>query len=90
MQELRANVYGRVQMVMFRDFVQRKARGLKLVGYVHNLADGSVAVVAQGERTALETLVERLHEGSILSKVEKVEVAWGEPAHTFRNFSIRY
>lgn len=90
MQEIRAKVYGRVQMVMFRDFVQRKASGLRLVGQVQNLPDGSVAVVAQGERAVLEKLVERLHEGSVLSKVEKVEVVWGQPTQEFRNFSIRY
>ena len=90
MQEMRAKVYGRVQMVMFRDFTTRKARGLQLVGYVHNLPDGSVEVVAQGERAALEKLLERLHEGSILSKVERVEVAWAAPTQEFRNFSIKY
>ena len=87
---MRARVYGRVQMVMFRDFTQRKARSLGLVGYVHNMSDGSVEVVAQGDRAVLEQLVERLHAGSILSKVENVEVLWGAPTQVFRNFSIKY
>ena len=43
MQErLEVIVSGRVQMVMFRDFVQRKASSLKLVGEVQNLPDGTV------------------------------------------------
>ena len=87
---MRAKVYGRVQMVMFRDFTTRKARGLGLVGYVENMPDGSVEVVAQGDRAKLERLVERLHEGSLLSKVERVEVAWVTPTQEFRNFSIKY
>ena len=77
-------------MVMFRDFTMRKARSFGLVGYVKNLPDGSVEVVAEGERAALEALVEKLHKGSVLSKVDHVEVVWGEPSKQFRNFSITY
>src|SRR3989344_224255 len=44
-------VSGRVQVVMYRDFATRKARGLGLVGEVKNLPDGTVRVVAEGART---------------------------------------
>lgn len=91
MMELHAIVRGRVQLVMFRDFAQRKARGLVLTGYVKNLTDGSVEVVAQGERAALETFIAKLRRGSILSRVEKVDVEWcASPSRTFDGFRIIY
>ena len=77
MESVYCKIYGRVQMVMFRDFVTRKARRLSLVGYVRNLKDGSVEAYAQGEKAALEKWIRYLRKGSLLSHVEKVDVAWG-------------
>ena len=90
MYELHAVVYGRVQGVMYRDFAQRKARRLRLVGYVRNLADGSVEVVAQGTREALEAYAEKLRRGPLLAHVERVEVSWHEPTQAHPDFSIRW
>lgn len=85
-----ATVSGRVQMVMYRDFVQRKARGLDIVGEVENCADGTVCVRAEGEKAKLDTLVEMLKKGPFLAKVENVSVAWKEPTGNFMSFIIRY
>jgi acylphosphatase len=91
MKELHAIVHGRVQMVMYRDFCCRKARKLGLVGYVKNLPDGTVEVVAQGTQEKLEKFLEYLRKGSLLSHVEEVqpqvsEIPAGEKAYS--NFSI--
>lgn len=85
-----AIITGRVQMVMFRDFVQRKARGLGLVGFVQNLSDGSVNVVASGEKELLEQLVSYLNKGPLLARVESVSVTWGNPSLNLRDFKIIY
>lgn len=76
---LEAVVTGRVQMVMFRDFTQRRARALGLVGTVENQADGSVRVVATGEKGRLQELVEKLRGGPPMAKVEAVEADWRAP-----------
>ena len=88
--DVRCVVHGRVQMVMFRDFVQRKARTLALVGYVRNQPDGTVEVVAQGHRDSLEKLVAHLHKGPLLAHVTHVDVDWREPTEKFDSFNIRY
>jgi len=88
--EFRAVVSGRVQMVMYRDFAQRKARSLNICGTVKNLPDGTVEVVAQGEEKDLETYAKKLNQGSLLAKVDKVEVEWREPSHGFEGFKIAY
>lgn len=75
-------------MVMFRDFAQRKARSLRLVGTVQNLKDGSVAVVAEGEEEVLKKIVVLLHKGSIFAKVEEVETVWLSATGEFRDFLI--
>lgn len=88
MEEFHAIVSGRVQMVMFRDFTTRKARKVGVHGFVQNLADGTVEIIAQGERAALERLIAYLHKGSILSKVEGVHVAWRIPQKAFDSFTL--
>lgn len=91
MQErIEAIVSGRVQMVMYRDFACRKARGLKLCGEVKNLKDGTVRVVAEGPREKLERYVTRLHDGSLLAKVEHVQVTWLPATGEYQSFTITY
>ncbi len=75
-------------MVMYRDFAQRKARGLRLAGTVQNLKDGSVAVVAEGEEEALKKFVTLLHKGSLFAKVEEAETKWIEASGGFKDFVI--
>ncbi len=87
---IEAIVSGKVQMVMFRDFVQRKASGLKLVGEVQNLSDGTVRVLAEGEHAKLEKLIEKLHQGPLLAKVTSVSVDWHSATGEYTSFKISY
>lgn len=89
-ERLEAIVSGRVQVVMYRDFVQRKASGLKLTGYVKNLPDGTVHVIAEGSREKLEKLIEKLRKGSLLSSVEKVHSKWLPATNEYAHFTISY
>jgi len=73
---------------MFRDFTQRKAKSLGLVGTVKNLPDGSVFVVAEGEEEKLARLLEKLKKGSLLSRVDKLEEKWLPATGEFINFKI--
>lgn len=89
-EEIHCRIEGRVQMVMFRDFAQRKARSLDIVGWVKNLKDGSVEIVGQGTPDQLKQYIEKLHEGSILSRVDSVSVDWRAPSGHFDDFIIVY
>jgi acylphosphatase len=89
-ERLEAIISGRVQLVMFRDFTQRKASSLKLIGTVKNLRDGTVEVVAEGPKEKLEQLLAKLHQGSILSHVEHVSVSWLPATGAFEKFEIVY
>jgi acylphosphatase len=66
-------VSGRVQGVGFRWFVMRKATELDLGGYVQNLADGSVEVVARGTARALAALEVVLAQGPPSARVARVD-----------------
>jgi acylphosphatase len=71
-------VSGDVQGVGYRAFARRHALDLTLSGYVENLGDGRVEVVAEGDRRDLELLLHQLRRGPAHAHVAELEVAWGE------------
>ncbi len=85
-----ATVSGRVQMVMFRDFTQRNARKLGIVGAVKNNPNGTVAVVAEGPEESLRELLRLLHKGPMLAQVEQVTEEWKDAIGEFDSFDIIY
>ncbi len=86
---LRAIVHGYVQGVGFRYFVVRQANASGLTGYVRNRWDGSVEVLAEGPRPALESLLALLRRGPSEAEVERVEVSWDTYSGQFARFDIR-
>lgn len=76
MERLHAVIHGEVQGVGFRYFLMRRGRDLGLLGWVRNNDDGTVELVAEGERPALELLERAAESGPSLSRVERVDAAW--------------
>jgi acylphosphatase len=88
MRRLEAKIYGFVQGVGFRYFSRRNALILGLVGYVKNLSDGSVEVVAEGEIEKIKEFLEILKKGNSYALVEKVEYELKDPENKFNDFYI--
>ena len=78
---VRAHVFitGRVQGVFFRMYTQKEAEALKLSGWAMNLSDGRVEAVFEGEKEAVEEMLEWCKSGSPSAEVSKVEVKWESP-----------
>lgn len=89
-QELHAYVRGQVQGVGFRYFVVEKAHSLGLHGYARNESDGSVEVLAQGPRPALEQLLALLRRGPSAAHVSEVRTTWREPTEHISGFHVRW
>ena len=68
-------VSGRVQGVGFRWFALRKAEQLGLPGWVSNLPDGRVEVVASGNAAALDRMETALSIGPSTARVDRVDKA---------------
>jgi DNA ligase D-like protein (predicted 3'-phosphoesterase) len=71
---VRAVVGGAVQGVGFRETTRRRARGLGVLGWVRNEADGTVAVHAEGAPDAVEQLVAFLRRGPRGARVAEVSL----------------
>ncbi|WP_115073070.1 acylphosphatase [Canicola haemoglobinophilus] len=84
------SVYGRVQGVGFRYFTWREARKIGVLGYVKNMPDGSVYVVAVGKDTQISHFYDYLRLGPKTAKVTEVLVQDYLAEHKFNDFSIKY
>lgn len=90
MDRLEAIIHGLVQGVGYRYFVLRHARRLGLRGWVRNLADGSVEVLAEGERERLQELLGLLHEGPSGAEVNSVDERWSSTEGVYKIFDITH
>ena len=88
--QLRAVIHGDVQGVGFRYWTQRQATELGLTGYVRNQWNGTVEVVAEGQRAPLQRLLNLLGQGPRSAGVRKVGAEWRLAAGRFRSFRVRY
>lgn len=86
---LHAVVKGSVQGVGFRYFVLDAAVALGLSGWVRNLWDGDVELIAEGEREALEKLLPILRRGPRVAHVSGVDFEWGEYTGKFASFNVK-
>ena len=83
-------VQGVVQGVGYRFFVLNQARLFDIKGYVRNLPDGSVEVVAEGEKGMVKDFVDRLRIGPLSAHVTGIDVKWYDEDSGFTEFRLRY
>ena len=86
----RATIKGRVQGVAFRAFTEERAQAHGVTGYVQNLGNGDVEVVAEGDKSLLDDLLAELKKGPVGARVREMVVNWEAPSRKFRDFTIRF
>lgn len=82
-------VTGHVQGVYYRQTCRSVARSLGLVGWVRNLADGSVVIRAQGDPDSVERLIEWAWLGPSGASVTGVETEMTDTDDTLGDFYIQ-
>ena len=87
---VRATIHysGHVQGVGFRYTVLQTAKGYEVSGFVQNLVDGRVLLVAEGEAKEIEGFVDEVAERTV-AFVRKVERNDETSSRQHRGFSIR-
>jgi acylphosphatase len=89
MQRLEIHFRGRVQGVGFRWTVQRIATHFEVVGYVKNLSDGRVLLVAEGEQDELARFVRSI-EAEMSRYIVETSSMTTAALGDFQGFDIRY
>ena len=84
----RITIYGVVQGVGFRYYTLRMAKKLGLVGYVKNLNNGGVEIMADGEKQNIMKLIEEVRIGPPGASVENLKIIWETPKGEHKDFVI--
>ena len=85
-----ALVSGRVQGVGFRYTALRQAKALGIVGFVRNLDDGDVEILAEGEDPDLDRFLAWLHTGPSGAWIERVDMTPIPPTGDYFDFEVEY
>ena len=83
-------VSGLVQGVFYRQSAKEKSEKLGLTGWVRNLPDDRVEIVAEGEEEKIKELIDWAKEGPPSARVENLEVNFEKYKAEFIGFEIRY
>ncbi len=81
-------MHGRVQGVGFRQSTVYAAQRLGLTGWVANLRNGNVRVVAEGGEAILQRFLRWLHEGPPMAHVSFIDVEWSDATGEFDSFDV--
>lgn len=81
-------IAGEVQGVGFRAWTKHTARSLELTGWVKNLVDGRVELLAEGDKAKIDELIDACHRGPPAAVVNAVNVKFGEYSGQYKNFEI--
>jgi acylphosphatase len=90
MKRVHVTVRGRVQGVYFRASARDRARQLRLAGWVRNCHDGSVEIVAEGDKAHLEQFLVWCHGGPPGAVITDIDIDWQEATGEFTGFVARY
>lgn len=90
LRQLHAIVHGRVQGVYFRHHTVQVARDVGARGWVRNLPDGTVEVMAIGTQAQLNRLMTFLQEGPPAAQVMGLETEYLAPVQSFSGFHVRH
>jgi len=88
MQKAHIFVSGFVQGVGFRAFVKKEAHKLSIKGWVKNLSDNRVEILAEGSKEEIEKLAMLCEKGPFLSEVKDVTVSWVDDSSKLTGFEI--
>ncbi len=85
---LKITISGIVQGVGYRYFCYKKAMEYGIKGYVRNLHNGNVEVVASGEDNLVGDFVKELNTGPRFSSVKAIKIEESEPKKEYSGFTI--
>ncbi|WP_081300115.1 acylphosphatase [Gilliamella sp. Choc5-1] len=89
--KVKIDISGLVQGVGFRFFTYQQAQKLGLVGYVQNLDNGNVEIIAQGDSSQIEKLIQWIENGGpASSRISHVNICELSPQNNLTSFNVRY
>jgi acylphosphatase len=76
--------------VAYRYFAERRATEIAVTGWVRNLRDGRVEIMAEGKKADLESFLGFLRQGPRMAKVDDLDFLWEDYRGEFEDFRIEF
>lgn len=83
-----AHFSGMVQGVGFRFTTERVARHFEVTGFVRNLPNGKVEVVAEGEEQVLQDFLQAVRDSDMSHYIRDVQTDWTKAEGRFKEFGL--
>lgn len=88
MLHIEAIIHGTVQGVGYRYYALHAARVCGVTGWVKNMPDGTVKVVAEGTHDAIQQFMDALRNGPMLATVHTITTHTSSVLEHFQNFKV--
>lgn len=89
-QQVTLKITGLVHGMGYRYSSEKEAKNRGLVGYVTNLSDGSVELVAEGQEKALKDFIVWCYNGVGPATVHSIEDSWQDATGKYEDFVIKF
>ena len=87
MNKVTLHISGNVQRVGYRVKVISIANALGIKGFIQNLPDGKVKIIAQGEQSELDKLIQAINISNSLINVTNIEQEYSIPSDDYEGFN---
>jgi len=81
-------VSGFVQGVYFRSTAAETGLKLGLTGWAKNRPNGTVEIIAEGDKDQIEKLIKWCHKGPPTARVDGVDISWEPTTGEFQTFRV--
>lgn len=81
-------INGTVQGVFFRNFVKEQADKLGLKGFVRNLDNGDVEIIAEGDGAAVEQMIDICKKGPKFAQIRNVTMEERKYSGEYTEFKV--
>lgn len=88
MKRIHVYISGKVQGVNFRWNTKLVADRLGIKGWVKNLTDGRVEIIAEGNDEKIQIFLKYVKKGPVLARIDEIDVIEQEYKNEFKEFSI--
>ena len=90
MKRLTITISGKVHGVFYRDFAKIEAEKLDITGYVKNLPNGNVEIIAEGSDENLEKFITACRKGPLMAFVNNIDIKETQALSDLEGFDIRH
>ncbi|MBL7054159.1 acylphosphatase [Candidatus Woesearchaeota archaeon] len=90
MKRIHLIINGKVQGVFYRDNTKKKASELGLKGFVKNIENGLVEIIAEGPEDKLSELIEFCKNNPGYSEVDRLDIKKEKATNEFIGFKVKY